>query len=127
MFKQRINENAFDTFTSDGKIGGIGSDVTMPLLLRLTTSSDGKYGNISINLKSDEPANRSLQNTFEGNPERFKISTSEMNYLNNWWIPLLGSFAPIGLLSAWVYTIINLRKKEHVVVDEGLYDDLYEI
>ncbi|KAH0790314.1 hypothetical protein GPJ56_005756 [Histomonas meleagridis] len=128
IFKQRINENAFDTFISDGKTGGIDSEISTPLLFRLTTttSSDQNYGNITINLKSDDPSDMQLQNAFEGEPKRFKTATSEMKYLNDWWIPLLGSIAPIALLSAWIFTFLNLRKKEPIVVDEGLYDDLYE-
>lgn len=124
VYRQRIDETAFDSFTSDGKTGRIGSDINRPLLFRLTTSTDGKYGNITIKLKSEEKIDVSLRNIFIGEPARLKVMASEIGYMNNWWIILFGSIAPIALLLAWAYTFVNLRKKEPVVVDEGLYDDL---
>lgn len=126
-YRYKINSNAFDSYTSAGeKNNTISSD--NPWFFRLTSTSDSaeKGGKIVIDITAnkDSGVNEKYLKKFDGTPKTYTLI--ESNQYSKWYIPILGSVAPIILLVSFVYTFANLYQKEIVVVDGGLFDDIDE-
>ena len=125
-YRYDISSNAFESYTSKGELQKyVSSD--NPWFYRLTSSSNENEVGANILLEiygKKDNANEEQLQKYNGYPKTCKLTNS--NQYSKWYLPILGSVAPIILLVSFVYTFFNLYGKESVVVDGGLFDDVEE-
>lgn len=114
LYHMTINDNAYDSFGSDGRVNNQweGNSST-PWLFKLTTRATvSTSGSVTFNGRADLASGVSENELLEVEQTATKFDEQVLGKIENqWWIPVLGCASPVFLLVTWAVTIYRVKRQ----------------